>query len=175
LFKISERESNFHYNDSLKRNSSMPQKNNNNNIILSPTKHNSKINYQDNKSDYYNLPQKINYNNNMQIKNENTKPQNFTKLNIDDKYSMNNNSNINGLNSPVFQGSKGQINNLQNSFRDPNKFHIKLLGHDIISHKNDSYYLNRHGDQFKREEYRKEDFKRPNHSIVNCIKEISLF
>jgi hypothetical protein len=152
----------------------MPQ-NNNSSIIMSPSNRNNNIiNNQDNNSDYYNVPQQLNYsnNNNVQNKIENSKPQNFTRINIDDKYSMlnnNSNNNLSGLNSPVFQGSRGQVNNNQNSYRDPNKFHIKLLGHDIISHKNDSYFLNRHGDQFKREEYRKEDFQRPNYSMINCM------
>ena len=43
------------------------------------------------------------------------------------------------MNSPVFQGSRGQVNNNQNSYRDPNKFHIKPI---LTDQRNDTQFNN---------------------------------
>jgi hypothetical protein len=115
-----------------------------------------------------------NFSNNVQLKNENITPLSYNLGNIENKnpiMNYNYKNNLTGLNLANYSGSPLLNNNIingnnQNYLRDkdPNKFHIRNLSHNIISHRNDSYFVQRNGDQNKREEYRKENFHRsPNY------------
>jgi hypothetical protein len=72
-------------------------------------------------------------------------------------YNMQNNN----LNSPH------SINNLPGHLRNisinpnPNNFHIQNLKHNIITNRNNSYYVNKNGNHIRKQEYRQEDFIQP--------------
>lgn len=162
-------ENNYHLNDLSKsmpmmpQNNMIPRSNNNNSIKMQETLNNN-INY----GTYSANSMDRNMNNIIPIKNENENTLNYSMRNMDSKNLMINsnlnnekNNEMNSPNTMKDMQSNQNIHNMQNQhypIRDPNKFHLRNLSHDIISHKNNTYFLNNNGNHFQKEAYRREDF-----------------
>jgi hypothetical protein len=67
----------------------------------------------------------------------------------------------NNLNNPL--SSNNLPGHLKSSSFNPNlnNFHVHNLKHNIITNRNNSYYVNKNGNHIRKQEYRQEDFIQP--------------
>ena len=129
------------------------------------------------KNDYYNsananntikMPENTSYLNDFsksmpaQIPQNNILPNNINNQVNNNMQNYNNNMQMKKDNENLYSGynSPNTMRNDQISYKDPNKFHLRNLSHDIISHKNNTYFTNLNGNHWQRDEYKKENFVR---------------